>query len=362
MKRIFMNGLLIIFACLLAGCMSEFILRILGYGTLYVNREQVIFWTYDPLLGWHHRPGQQGVFKKSQFSVDVSINRKGLRDRLYPYERTVGKKRILVLGDSFVWGFGVEQDQIFTEQLELSLSNVEVINAGVSGYSTDQELLWLKSEGVKYKPDLIILLVSGNDDYENHLGLNYTIYSKPRFIFGKDGQLELQNVPVPRQSVFRKMVHLGMRYSSLVNFLVQEVRPKFFRIIRGSQNSSKKEISDTSERPEPGKQLGLTLALVDEIRKIAETEAQFMIVMNSVYWSKYSAGTYKELVRELRDNRVYVLDVDTSAGYSKERMTIPGDGHWNKDGHRFVAERVLELIGEKKLLDLEDSRTYSIYK
>ena len=67
-------------------------------------------------------------------------------------------KRVLVLGDSFTWGFGVEQEQIFTEVIENSRKDVEVINAGVSGYSPDQELIWLREQGMHFQPDLVLLL------------------------------------------------------------------------------------------------------------------------------------------------------------------------------------------------------------
>ena len=351
-KQIFANCLLVISSLAVAGIAGELTLRASGYKTLSVNPERAIFWKYHPLLGWHHDPGQHGIFESSEFRIKVCINQKGLRDRDYSYERTPGKKRILVLGDSFVWGFGVEQNQIFTEQLENLLTNVEVINAGVSGYSTDQELLWFKSEGVKYSPDLVILVVSGIDDSMNHLELVYVIYYKPRFTFGENGQLELQNVPVPQASAFMRSLYWGCRYSSLVNFLIQNVRPAILQALYGQGSFETKKLETFKER-DPSEQFTLTLALIDEIRRTSETvNAQLMIVTNSIFWWPHQPGaTYEELVRALRDNYPYVLDIEASTGYSSEQMTIPHDGHWNQDGHRFVAEQILKFIEENRLLE-----------
>src|SRR5437899_3035923 len=118
-------------------------LGVLGYGRQRLVPQPAGFWRHDPRLGWHHTAGSEGVFDRSPvFRTRVRINDKGLRGRDYPYERVAGRRRILVLGDSFVFGYGVEQEEIFTTVLEGLLPATEVINAGVSGYGTDQELLW----------------------------------------------------------------------------------------------------------------------------------------------------------------------------------------------------------------------------
>src|SRR5439155_1080671 len=138
-----------------------------------------------------------GVFDhRPQFMTRIRINDKGLRGKDYPYERVAGKRRVLVLGDSLVFGYGVEQDEVFTDVLEGMLPATEVINAGVSGYGTDQELLWFRSEGVRYRPDLVIILMTGNDEWENHESLVYWFYPKPHFTLSDRGELRLTNVPV----------------------------------------------------------------------------------------------------------------------------------------------------------------------
>jgi hypothetical protein len=96
----------------------------------------------DPVLGWRLAPSRETVFQGAHFAVHVSQNAEGLRDRHYPYARDAGRRRILVLGDSVVWCWGVEQADCFTERLEAALPDTDVINAGVPGYSTAQEMLF----------------------------------------------------------------------------------------------------------------------------------------------------------------------------------------------------------------------------
>jgi len=107
------------------------------------RQDRVNFWRYDALLGWSQTPNQEGRLNHPEFSVDIRINSLGLRDDEYPVERTA-KRRMLVLGDSFGWGFGVEQEQRLTEIIEGLHPEWEIINASVSGYGTDQEFLYLR--------------------------------------------------------------------------------------------------------------------------------------------------------------------------------------------------------------------------
>src|SRR5687767_3923597 len=144
-RELLINFALLVTATALALFLSEVGLRLAGRGPLYVSPERDRFWQHDPLLGWSHQPGQVGTFSTEQFRTSIRINANGLRDRDHAYERTSDLMRILVLGDSFAWGYGVDEKQRFSQLLETSM-NVEVINAGVSGYSTDQELLWFRDE------------------------------------------------------------------------------------------------------------------------------------------------------------------------------------------------------------------------
>ncbi len=149
---------------------------------------------YDPRLGWRNIPGWQG----STFGGEVRINAKGLRDRDHPYDKPPGMKRLLVLGDSFTWGFGVDQRAMFTEVLERRLvrdgKNWEIINTGVVGWGNDQEYLFLIDEGLRYEPDIVLLaFYTGNDMTDNHQ-TSLELIRKPLFI---NEQLVLTNMPVP---------------------------------------------------------------------------------------------------------------------------------------------------------------------
>jgi lysophospholipase L1-like esterase len=348
LRGILVNLSLIIISTLFALTLSEIALRLIGVKPLYVSPERDHFWKYDPLLGWAHEPGQEGIFETPQFRTVVRINDNGLRDRPHSYNRQNDIERIVVLGDSFAWGYGVEESERFSQLLEKSL-DVEVINAGVSGYSTDQELLWYKNEGIKYETDLVIVELAGNDVSDNERQLVSTVYYKPKFVLEED-QLVPTNYPVPKTSAQGKFIYALSQRSALVYFLVQ----RYFDLLSLYRNA--KVDSHHTNSPVPGisaerEDFKLTIALLDEIRNIAKSrKAKFMIVATDRWWDSPPSETYPDFINALRTEGFLVLDVESMPGFDPEVMLIPNDGHWNQAGHKFVADEIQAFIASHQLL------------
>jgi hypothetical protein len=327
-------GLLLASTCV-SLIVAEAFLRALGRGPLPVNPVPGNFWRHDAQLGWSNSPGAHGVFDHPHFRINVHINAKGLRDRDYSYDRTPGTRRILVVGDSFVWGYGVEQGETFPKVLEGRLLRVEVINAGVAGYGTDQELLWLRSEGVRYRPDLVILEMCGNDDDENNSDLVYNVYHKPRFKQNANGELALTGVPVPEPSRALRLKHWIFTHSALAFQLKSGVIDRFRR----------------PRKAAPVEGLGLTLDLVDAFAGVVREMDARLVVVTTARYAPSPAFPYDRLVAALRQRGILTLDIDHTAGYDTETMLIPGDAHWNPAGHRFVAQQLQAAIEDGHLLD-----------
>ncbi len=119
-----------------------------------------------------NEPGARYRHRSPDVDVEFRINSRGLRsDREYPYEKPAGTKRIVSLGDSFAAGYEVEIEECYTTVLERSLRErgleVEVLNAGVSGYSNAEACLYLERELYKYEPDLVLLSFFNNDLVDN---------------------------------------------------------------------------------------------------------------------------------------------------------------------------------------------------
>jgi len=117
----------------------------------------------DPQLVYRQRPG----LSKTYQGVQVNINAQGLRERpITP--KAPGVKRVLLLGDSVTFGWGVKVDDTFGRVAERELTQrlgvpIRTINSGVCGYNTDQELAFLRREGEILAPDVIVLMYVDND-------------------------------------------------------------------------------------------------------------------------------------------------------------------------------------------------------
>lgn len=146
--------------------------------------------------GWRHEPGATGWMKRCkpgggiEWETFTRINSLGLRDREIPYART-GAYRILLLGDSFSEALQVDQEHAFAKELERELAPaaVEVVNSGHAGYGTDNELLFYRHEGRRYRPDLVLLaFTTENDVYEN----SYELLTRIRFPYPPKPHFELR--------------------------------------------------------------------------------------------------------------------------------------------------------------------------
>ena len=137
--------------------------------------------------------------KTDEYMAPFAINSHGLREREIPYESPSDLKRVLIIGDSFVEGIQVRPEQTASRVLETMLQTrfsapTQVINAGNGGWSTAQEFEFLRHEGLKYKPDVVVLVFyTGNDVSDNSFRLKGNVRNlrKPYYAM-RDGRLELQ--------------------------------------------------------------------------------------------------------------------------------------------------------------------------
>lgn len=183
------------------------------------NKYPITTLAYSKELIWKLNPGET----KTEGELKVTFNKYGFRDRDHAPQKAAGTKRIMVVGDSYTFGGTDYSDEdLFTFQLEDKLNGgenksirYEVMNASVPAWATDQQLTYLQNEGMRYKPDYLILMTSPNDFRE--------IYGKRMYELTADTQLVKNPVWLPRK------LRIGWflaNHSSFFQYLQTKVFPR----------------------------------------------------------------------------------------------------------------------------------------
>lgn len=353
------NLILVAFSALVVLAGLEIALRILAPARTVYPPEQGRGKAsrFDERLGWANKEGAKTELATREFTASVTINSKGLRGDEVPYERASGKPRIALLGDSFAWGFGVSDDEALAPQLERALGeSAEVINMGVVGYGTDQEVLFYESEGRRYSPDLVLLVFCLND-VENNVSARDRRYGKPLFVIDGDS-LRLTNVPVreeaswddwmsdyempaaeaaqkvPFKRRFRAYTFLTERYYKLRERL-EIVRPGLF--------------ADGFD-PHREEAWRVTFRLIERLRRDVEGDgARFAVVLvPRLEQLRYASWVRVNVTLSAFCEGAHIPFYDLLPAFRREldgeSMFFDVDGHWNAKGHAFAARKLAEYL------------------
>jgi hypothetical protein len=163
-ERLMVKLALLGFGLVMSFGIGEAVVRIfrLGPNTNVVYRDNYRL-SDNPRLQYELIPGS----RDGQFKISAA----GIRDKEYALPKPPGVFRILVIGDSIVYGFGIPQSDPISEQMEELLqrqasprvSRFEVLNLGVTGYNMDQVVENLRTRGMSFRPDLIVYGYCLND-------------------------------------------------------------------------------------------------------------------------------------------------------------------------------------------------------
>lgn len=189
------NLLLVVAALAVVFVVAEVALRV-GYH--FENLGTVI--RFDSHLGWSLIPGSSvhSVDDARGLDYTIRVNRWGMRERDFEWEKADGTRRVVFIGDSFAFGVGVEQDRRLSDFVGRALGDgYEVINAAVCGWGTDQELIQYQRTVRRMKPDVVVLTVCMSNDVLNNMLDHLYLGSTPKPWFVLADSLELRNGDIP---------------------------------------------------------------------------------------------------------------------------------------------------------------------
>jgi len=332
----------------MAFALAEGIARLAGLEARGATRGDRGLWRYESLRGWGLIPGASGEDNRGGPDRGlVRINAQGFRGPDFARTKGPSTRRIVVLGDSFGFGVGVDDPHTMPSRLaefvngdpELTRGQrVDVLNLSVSGYSTDQEILTFESDGAPLDPDVVILLMCDNDFDGNMQGLAYGRYYKPRFLLDT-GHVRLVDTPVPRAERRRPVRTWLFDHSAFQAALVGWAdRPRLRRLARFLAPGESTRSSGSEEE--------LMIALLEKLNhEVAQVGAR-LVVFNTGH-----RGEKTPLFQSLRPylDRAGIANSGLEAQLGDARHRRPDirwdfgdDTHWNVAANELAA-RVIHL-------------------
>jgi lysophospholipase L1-like esterase len=303
--------------------------------------------TYSPVYGWTPRPS----FRYTLAGSETTINRLGYRGREVAGARTPGRARIVMLGDSITFGYGVRDGETFSAVMETLDPRLEVVNLGVQGYGTDQELLKLEREGFAYAPDVVVLNVClANDllDNASSRSIYDGVYPKPYFRL-EDGRL-VEVAGHVGLSPLRRLALLLSQRSALFNALLDLTRVDRARYQR--------ELAGRAEGEPAEPAFTVTFALVRRMDAVTRARGAGFVALlypslRDFIRPSRRATRFLE-APELRGVKVIdLLPRFQVAGFTADtfpRYSLDGNLHLTAEGHRLAARLILEVLAQQGLL------------
>lgn len=301
---------------------------------------------YDATLGWRGKPGiHMAGFFYDDGPYTVDTNRGGWRDREIGTVKPPGITRIAVLGDSFTWGINVRVEKSYPRVLgDLLGAEYEVLSFGMPGYSTDQELIVLRSDALRFDPDIVILGLYLNDVYGN-ANISFG-YPKPRFELGPSGRLALENVPVPdlrsrsRAVEFIKWHLYDIRARGLTPSEEYRKRHLFNVFYDGHRGSRDWKITEALlkelDRECRSRGIRFVVALIPFDFQLLNSEARLPQQILTEFGRSAGIPTIDLLP---------VFEQEGGAGlYFAKEM------HWNEKGHAVAGKALARFLGERGFL------------
>ena len=270
MKAILFRFAAVLISLGIVALLGEVTLRLFAPLPARAVDEKYRFCRFDHELGW--APVENVTYAKKGFLVHQ--NQFGLRaPNDIQLKNTSGKKRVLVLGDSYVWGVGVTQEELFTAP-EVYRTDDELINGGVSGYGTDQEYLFYLREGQKFDVDEVVLAFTLYNDVENNLNSRQYSYLKPYFTLNA-GQLVLHDDHV-RYSMIENFFRSMKREFRVFDLCNDGVHGLIKTLQRKHQKAPGAEVvvSDADRRG-----IELTLAILKKLKEAVEARQAKLLVV-----------------------------------------------------------------------------------
>ena len=359
-KQILPNILLLFLSITLSLFIIEMVARQLGrehfiQNNVYILTDHSVF---------SYKPNNEYTIKRQEFNNTVRVNSKGLIDYEYKYNKPIGTKRIIMLGDSFIAGQELPLEKTITKKLEKMLNKnsekYEVINMGFGGFGPTAEAVLLEKEGIKYNPDMVILnLFIGNDFVKIDFGVSGSI---PKEMFENSSSIENVDFKVTKIQKLKNFIFRNYFTYTYVKKLVSSIGFQ----LTGNEDYDELDIYNKQYLESTEKGLEKLKIILKHLKRYTDEKSIKFLVVLIPTKQQVDDGKFSEMVRQNKldksdleinrgqkillqfgkENDIIMLDLLPAFSKRNKNNTFyfDIDGHWNEKGHELAAILIYETL------------------
>jgi len=300
----------LVFLALLEGATQVYVYRIAKRGKLFAP-DTVTGWSVKPLIQMQRQNADGDLWS-------IETDSSGFRGDSY---WDSNKKRVLILGDSFAFGEGVDLEERFDTTIEeLGYS---VLNTGVMGYGTDQQFLKARPYLDQLNRGDATIVLTYYNDIHDITRKRQSGRAKPWYDID-DGRLRLHRPEITAREKLRDNSYI---YALL-----------------GSLLERRQEVSDAA-----------IIQASNIYRMIIENEARELaekgVLMILAYHGEAIVEnlTHRKQINETlsatcENTHVHCLDIDQHFDVDNNDDYFLADGHWNERGHEAAGGLLAEVL------------------
>lgn len=357
------NLLLLLFSTLFTLIILEIGLQVIGIDQPKVVEAEKTEWKrvpeevwteYHSTLGWVNQKNKSAAHSVARKQIIVHTNSKGMRgQKEYTQKKPYRVTRLMLLGDSFVFGFGVPDEETFGALLEASRYKIEAPNLGVPAYGIAQIYLSYSEIARDYESDYVFICIFPDGFFRSTMAFADSGHANPYFSLSSEDGLLLQNVPVPESYTLKTNQFPNLiEYSSAEKLLRKSLLYRLVKkqLIRLGKNTGWLDPDQTVDWI-VGK--ALLRKFIGDVRRDSRTPVIMTVPPDRWVKDNNSRKLHKSLLRFAKKENVDLIDLVPifREAVAKEGLTtyyIEHDWHWTLKGHQLVADTILKFINDNK--------------
>jgi len=335
-KKFVKNSIIVLVGVVTAMILVEFVLQV-------SDKTSYDGFFYDQKTGLLlHQLNSDHNISSTCFENNVHINSLGFYGPEISLEKPTNEYRIVITGSSFVESLQIPLSERFDALLEKKLNEnsksktFKVISVGFAGNGTFLDMLYFKNYASKLKPDLTINLITDYDLKIDSPESNHVSY------FDENGEV-VTELPSLRRNPTKLYIQGIMRKSKLVMNI-------YYKLLTFKETRKK-----TVQKSDTGSQINLEESwkvedkLLDSFNKmVKENNSKFLLVS----WTQDGVADRKLMSESLQPistkNKINYFDLTPTIDNLEKKTGIKPtwecDGHWNEEGHVWVADALFEYL------------------